>query len=131
MQAQVRQGAQWLRRWDNCIIAYRHDDGTYEVEYADGTMGEGIPAYRIRPPPKGVVIFMQDDRIKAMRNARGGASGGLHDAVVVRQEADGRYLVKFDDGVGNGNDGAGQKNTPAKAMELVSSRYFDYDDSAS
>ena len=120
-----------MRRWDNCVVIYRHDDSTYEVEYADGTMGEDIPAYRIRPPPKGVIIFMKDDKIKAARSARGGGSGGRYDAVVVHQEADGRYLVKFDDGVGNGNDGAGQKNTPAKAMELVSSRYFDYDDSAS
>jgi hypothetical protein len=129
VQAQVRQGSQWLKRWDNCVVTYRHDDGTYEVDYADGDSGENIPAYRIRPPPKGSSCFMPEDKIRAIRKATAGSSKAtnqMHDAVVVRQQPDGRYVVCFDDGMGNGScvTGEGQVNTPPESMQLVSSRYY-------
>jgi hypothetical protein len=124
VQAQVRQGDQWLKRWDNCVVTYRHDDGTYEVDYADGDSGENIPAYRIRPAPKGNAVFMPEDKIRAARKERESRTSQMHDAVVIHQQPDGRYLIKFDDGMSNGMDGAGQANTPPQSMQLVSSRYY-------
>jgi len=83
-------------KWYGAVVKEAHDDGTYTLHYDDGDKESSVPEDLICPAPGPQLagIFRSGQRVQG----RFGGKNKFYNGTVLRDQGDGTYAVKYDDG---------------------------------
>jgi len=83
-------------KWYGAVVKEAHEDGTYALHYEDGDKESSVPEDFICPAagPQLAGMFRIGQRVQG----RFGGKNKFYDGAILRDQGDGTYAVKYDDG---------------------------------
>lgn len=83
-------------KWYGAVVKEAHEDGTYALHYEDGDKESSVPEDFICPAagPQLAGMFRIGQRVQG----RFGGKNKFYDGTILRDQGDGTYAVKYDDG---------------------------------